>query len=251
MTQTRQSAPRARRGFTFIEILFIVAVIATLAAIAVPNFLEAQVRSKVVAQGQIAANLAMALEAYRVDHRDYPPNVVFDRLVAEGSLQQAAALNVGQLTAAMPWLADLPPHQQQIIRDWETSNTKQPMPERDAGAYALARLNSALSLSVLMNAEPDAGGLTYLPPDVFNRSWGATLDPMGYLRLDATLADAAPNAWHRPVNARWLAWSAGPAHAALPVAMAADAPAVYDPTNGTVSFGTLIYDRHGAWSPAR
>ena len=62
-----------RSGFTLIELLIVVAIIAILAAIAVPNFLEAQVRAKVSRCRTEMRTLAVALEAYRTDGPAYPP----------------------------------------------------------------------------------------------------------------------------------------------------------------------------------
>lgn len=61
-----------KKAFTLIELLIVVAIIAILAAIAVPNFLEAQVRSKVSRVKSDMRSLATALEAYAVDHNKYP-----------------------------------------------------------------------------------------------------------------------------------------------------------------------------------
>ncbi len=62
------------RGFTLIELLIVVAIIAILAAIAVPNFLEAQTRSKVSRVKADMRSLTTAVEAYRIDHNVHPPN---------------------------------------------------------------------------------------------------------------------------------------------------------------------------------
>jgi len=59
------------KGFTLIELLIVVAIIAILAAIAVPNFLEAQIRSKVSRSRNDMRSIATALEAYFVDNNTY------------------------------------------------------------------------------------------------------------------------------------------------------------------------------------
>ncbi len=61
-----------RKGFTLIELLIVVAIIAILAAIAVPNFLEAQTRSKVSRVKADMRSLATAIEAYFTDANHYP-----------------------------------------------------------------------------------------------------------------------------------------------------------------------------------
>ena len=64
------------KGFTLIELLIVVAIIAILAAIAVPNFLEAQIRSKVSKAKTDMRTMATGLEAYFVDQNTYVPTYV-------------------------------------------------------------------------------------------------------------------------------------------------------------------------------
>lgn len=68
-----------RKGFTLIELLIVVAIIAILAAIAVPNFLEAQIRSKVSRAKSDMRTIATALEAYHVDNNHYPETYITPR----------------------------------------------------------------------------------------------------------------------------------------------------------------------------
>jgi prepilin-type N-terminal cleavage/methylation domain-containing protein len=65
-----------RNAFTLIELLIVVAIIAILAAIAVPNFLEAQTRSKVSRSHADLRSLATAVESYMIDNNRYMPFTV-------------------------------------------------------------------------------------------------------------------------------------------------------------------------------
>jgi len=64
-----------KRGFTLIELLIVVAIIAILAAIAVPNFLEAQTRAKIARGKADMRTVATALETYMIDNNKYPYDV--------------------------------------------------------------------------------------------------------------------------------------------------------------------------------
>ncbi len=66
------NARRTPNAFTLIELLIVVAIIGILAAIAVPNFLNAQIRAKVARVMGDHKALGSALEMYMLDHNDYP-----------------------------------------------------------------------------------------------------------------------------------------------------------------------------------
>ena len=91
-------------GFTLIELLIVVAIIAILAAIAVPNFLEAQTRSKVSRAQADMRTIATALESYQTDFNKYPPDAIF--ILLHGLPLQIPLLRV--VTTPVAYLTQLP-----------------------------------------------------------------------------------------------------------------------------------------------
>jgi prepilin-type N-terminal cleavage/methylation domain-containing protein len=63
---------RNRKGFTLIELLIVIAIILILIAIALPNFLEAQLRAKVTRIKADMQAMHTAIESYQIQFRQYP-----------------------------------------------------------------------------------------------------------------------------------------------------------------------------------
>ena len=87
---------RKLRGFTLIELLIVVAIIAILAAIAVPNFLEAQTRAKVSRVRADLRSLATALESYFIDNNAYPVFTVVTTESCNADLDLATKMSDAQ-----------------------------------------------------------------------------------------------------------------------------------------------------------
>lgn len=72
-TQSKsQNRRRAQSGFTLVEMLLVLVILATLAAIVVPKFAGRSEQAKVTAAQTEIKNLEIALDAFEVDNSYYP-----------------------------------------------------------------------------------------------------------------------------------------------------------------------------------
>jgi type II secretion system protein G len=207
-----------RSGFTLIELLIVVAIIAILAAIAVPNFLEAQTRSKVSRTKADLRTVATALESYRIDNNVYPI------------------------------IADLP----EVYRIPDGGN----LPTETRPCYR-SRAGLTSPVAYLTSIPPDAFGPTF-PDDEYRFGGTVNLTSGYYysnLRFFTCMGfgwgvfPTTRVAGQSGTPAQWVLLGKGPdkyfsnsAKSGIGVALEVDNPYPYeyDPTNGTISVGNII-----------
>ncbi len=88
------------QGFTLIELLIVIAIILILIAIALPNFLEAQIRAKVTRVRADLRTTTIAMESYRIDFDVYPTDSEDDFRGLRTGLRQ--------LTTPLTYLPEIP-----------------------------------------------------------------------------------------------------------------------------------------------
>ena len=96
-----------KKAFTLIEIMLVVVIIGILAAIAVPNFLNARMRATVTrTYGDLKA-LHKAMEMYRIDNNGYVPD--YDSGAVPGvSISMNEVLTYAKLTSPVSYMASIP-----------------------------------------------------------------------------------------------------------------------------------------------
>ena len=189
-------------AFSLIELLVAIGVIAILALIALPNFLEAQIRAKTARAWSDMRALASALEAYHADNHGYPPDATCFNV---DPLAFSFLMRLARLTTPIAYCATVP---------------------EDPFASLILGANPAYAQSyqVPFGHGPYVRPYTY---DYAGKDRGG--DPID---SDATWAMIS----RHPEQVRWAIKSVGPAGTALWLGEGAPP---YDPTNGMRSRGQL------------
>ena len=128
------------KGFTLIELLIVFAIILILIAIALPNFLEAQMRAKVTKSNAEIRTLATALEAYQNDYSGrypFPADEVgaypspgtdpwFDQTIPSVLSTPVAYLTDARLRDSFNQVEDIVPHYHYSTREFAALQNDEP-----------------------------------------------------------------------------------------------------------------------------
>ena len=166
------------RAFTLIELLIVVAIIAILAAIAIPNLLDAQARAKVARAKADVRSISVALEAYAVDYSVYP---FFDP-----DYEHSYLLDVPELTTPIAYLASLPnevflpPHRnserQRYYRYYPVDYWARFFPEVRAMQWTWVLMSNAPDLDIDVDEEGAADVLRGGYSDIYDPTNGTVSD---------------------------------------------------------------------------
>lgn len=220
---TPSPSPRMSKAFTLIELLIVVAIIAILAAIAVPNFLEAQTRSKVSRARADIRSVATALEAYAVDYNRYPPTPFFG---ASGVLRVIP----NQLSTPIAYISTAQysdPFIDSSLGDFEYPTA----PPANKGTWSPC---TGPNCSPYEPTNPTAGWRYYYQANIDGRRSQGVQNAMQQFAV--------------PAQGAWVMASLGPnevrdvvfGDSSNAIVPGLDVYIPYDPTNGTVSGGDII-----------
>ncbi len=212
-----------RHAFTLIELLIVVAIIAILAAIAVPNFLEAQTRAKVSRAEADMRSVATALESYRVDNNGYPLSAV-DAPFGSGSAPADFQFTIyAQLTTPISYITTFPVD---AFEGTKVAGSPTLDPLAVQRFYDYRRTRFGLTPGGESTLFESATGLGIGTGDSFN-SW--------------LLYSPGPDK-EQNINTQTVAGGT------IPVNGFGDPLSgwpIYDPTNGTISDGDIVRSRDG------
>ena len=229
-----------KKAFTLIELLIVVAIIAILAAIAVPNFLEAQTRSKVSRVKADMRTIGVGCESYRVDNTHmFPVYRYVDREIdysTFGDVCQYWWLYIlwdtgdtgihnepnpggmgGWITSPVQYLASIP---------------RDPFSSVMLRSFAMERFGAGILEASVLYYGPENSGIF---------GWPLDLNTGNAVAIDAQYPDAG-----------YGLFSCGPDLIldVVPEANQMITCPVYDPTNGTTSAGDIVYLGRGIGFPS-